>query len=335
MAHRSSYVKLSITATAGALAFAACSGNGSLPSGSANQPQSSSAMRAASPLLQPEATAPAALYVSDFYGKSVFRFVRRSDGTLQTPAGSSLVLPYNPGPIAIGRNGNLFVADEQNESIEVYRKGATGSQQASRTLLLPFVPSCVAVDADGYEYAGGFSNGYVAVYAPGAHGLAGTVQRIALPDGHPDINGVAIDAAGDLYVSDSNEISEFETPTTNPTLKRAIVGSGELSSPAGLAVERANGELYAANTGDGNVLAYGPNANGHDAPDRTISSKSPPLKNPDGVAVRGTVLYSTSGTSLNGPASVFVLNDRKGAQTPKQVVTGAYLSSPVGAALGP
>jgi sugar lactone lactonase YvrE len=330
----SSYVRLSIASIASAFAFAGCGGNGggSFPAEPASVPQASSPTV---PALGAQTIPPAALYVSDFYGKSVFRFVRRSDGTLETPAGSSLVLPYNPGPIAVGNNGNLFVTDEQNESVEVYRKGATGSQQPSRTLLLPFVPSCVAVDAAGHEYAGGLSNGYVAVYAPGAHGLAGTIQRIALPDGHPDINGVAVDAAGDLYFSDSNEISEFSTPATDPTLKRAIVGSGELNSPAGMALEHANGELYAANAGGNNVLAYSPTANGQDGPDRTISSRNPPLKVPAGVAVHDTVLYATSGTSLNGPPSVFVFNDRKGAQTPTQVVTGSYLSSPEGAALGP
>lgn len=287
------------------------------------------------PAIQNQAGPPAALYVSDSYGKSVFRFARNADGTLQTPAGSSLVLPYNPGPIAIGRDGFLFVTDQENESIEVYRKGATGSAQPSRTLLLPFIPSCVAVDEKGYEYVGGYSTGYVAVYAPGAHGLANTIQRIALPDGHPDINGVAVDEAGDLYTSDSNELSEFTSPTTNPTLKRAIVGTGQLSSPTGMAIEELTGELYAGNAGDSNILAYSPTANGKSAPDRTISSSNPALKNPVGVVVRGAVLYSTSGTSLNGPPSVFVLDDRKGSQTPKQVVTGSYLASPLGAALGP
>ncbi|MBV9719405.1 MAG: hypothetical protein JOZ77_08795 [Candidatus Eremiobacteraeota bacterium] len=278
---------------------------------------------------------PAALYVSDFYGKSVFRYVRNPGGSLQTPAGSSLVLSYNPGPIAIGSGGDLYVTDEENESVEVYRKGATGYEQPIRTLLLPFVPSSVAVNRAGNEFVGGFTNGYVAVYAPGASGSANTIQRIALPDRHPDINGVAVDSSGDLYVSDSNEVSEFSTPTTSPTLERAIVGSGQQNSPTGLAPNDATGELYVANAGDNNILAYSPSANGTSGPDRTISSQNPPLIGPVAVAVHGSVLYSTSGNSFKGPASVFVLDAAKARQKPAQVVSGPYLADPIGLALGP
>ncbi len=124
-------------------------------------------------------------------------------------------------------------------------------------------------------------------------------------------------------------------PATKPTLVRAIVGSGEQNSPTGMALQNATGELYVANAGSSNILAYSSSANGKNRPDRTIVSNSPPLINPLAVAVRGSVLYSTSGTSLNGPPSVFVFDALKGAQNPNQVVTGSYLSSPVGAALGP
>ncbi|HXO17912.1 MAG TPA: hypothetical protein VN909_07050, partial [Candidatus Dormibacteraeota bacterium] len=231
--------------------------------------------------------------------------------------------------------GSLFVTDENAESLFVYAKGATGYDQPKRELVLPFVPSCVAVDAEGHEFVGGFTNGYVAVYAPGAQGNAQTLQRIALPDGHPDVNGVTIDASGNLYVSDSNEISEFTTPVTNPTLDRAIVGTGQQSTPTGMDLNDKTGELYVANAGDNNVLAYSPTANGKSGPDRTISSRSPALINPVGVALAGSVLYSTSGTSLKGPPSVFVLDARKSQQNPKQVVTGSYLALPIGVALGP
>jgi DNA-binding beta-propeller fold protein YncE len=313
------------------LLAAACSGGGGSPVAPAGiqrtAVQRSAARQAALPLN--------ALYVSDTYGKSVFRFERNADGTLVSPPGSSLVLPYHPGPIAVGPNGTLFVSDQENQSIEVYPRRATGYQQPSRTLLLPFAPSCVAVDANGYEYVGGYTNGYVAVYAPHAHGPAGTLQRIALPDGHPAVNGVAVDRGGNLYVSDSNEISEFGTPASNPTLLRAIVGTGQLNQPTGIAIAPGSGELYVANAGNGDVLAYSPNANGHSQPDRTIRSENPPLTTPLGVAVRGTSLYSTSGSKVYGTPSIFDLNPMRGKQTPKQVVTGSYLASPVGVALGP
>jgi DNA-binding beta-propeller fold protein YncE len=324
-----------------ALAFASlvlpsCSGGGggALPSNSAAGTPVMTVPSALQPIGS-DAQPPKALYVSDGYGKSVFRFVRNADGSLIAPAGSSLVLPYHPGPIAMATNGTLFVTDQDHGSLDVYAKGATGYQQPKRTLLLPFIPSCTAVDRRGYEYVGGYSNGYVAVYSPGAHGTASTIQRIALPDGHPTINGVAVDAAGNLYVSDSNEVSEFATPTSNPTLMRAIIGSGEQNSPTGMAPNSQTGELYVANAGDNNVLAYSPTANGTSPPDRTISSKNPPLVIPVAVANRGNVLYATSGTNLKGPASVFVLSATHGSQVPKQVVTGSYLAAPVGLALGP
>ncbi|HEY1428581.1 MAG TPA: hypothetical protein VGF18_03345 [Candidatus Tumulicola sp.] len=318
-----------------ALTLSACSGNSISTTPAA--PATTGGTNVVQPTshAQPQGGAKAtAVYASDFYGKSVFRFVRNADGTLVTPAGSSLVLGYNPGAIAIGSSGVLFVADEGNESIEVYPKDSSGYANATRTLLLPFVPSAIAVDGAGYEYAGGFTNGYVAVYKPGAKGTASTIQRIALPDKHVDINGLAIDSKGNLYVSDTNEISEFATPRTNPTLVRAIVGTGQQNAPSGLALQT-SGELYAANAGDNNILAYSPTANGYSAPDRTITSTNPALKFPNGVAVHGNVLYSTSGNSFDGPASIFVLSTNQGSQTPKQVVTGSYLSSPYGVAVGP
>lgn len=317
------------------LVLSACSGgSGTLPNPANGSP--SNLPESPSLPAQLQSASPArALYVSDTYGKSVFRFARQADGTLVTPAGSSLVLPYHPGPIAIGPNGALFVSDQENESVEVYKNRASGYEQPSRTLLLPFAPSCVAVDAQGYEYVGGYSNGFVAVYAPHAHGPANTIQRIALPDGHPTINGVTVDSSGNLYISDSNEVSEFGTPTTNPTLLRAIVGSGEQNQPTGMSVNNPTGELYVANAGDANILAYSPTANGKSHPDRTIESKNPALITPLGVAVRGRVLYSTSGSHLYGTASIFVFDALRGRQTPKQVVTGSYLASPVGVAVGP
>lgn len=314
------------------LALPSCSGGSgsSVPSGTA---ASGVTYNAGARTAGPD-SASNALYVSDNIGKSVFRFVINTDGTLQAPAGSSLVLPYNPGAIAVGSRGTLFVVSQTNNSMQLYRAKATGSSKPFRQLKFDFQPTSVAVDSKGYMYVGGSTNGFVSVYVPSAHGFATPIQKIALPDRHAAINGVAVDAAGNLYMSDTNEISEFSTPTTNPTLQRAIIGNGQQASPSGMSFD-ASGELYAANTQNGNILAYSPTANGTSPADRLISSNGPSVQAPLSTAVKGTTLYTNSGVQFFGTPSVFVFDATQGAQNPKQVVTGPYLAFPVGVAVGP
>jgi hypothetical protein len=116
MIHTRIGVRTLVAIALSSLVLPSCSGGAS---GTAIPPAAGSAAsqsaRSPLPSIKSDGSAATALYVSDFYGKSVFRFARNSDGTLVTPAGSSLVLPYNPGPIAIGRTGSLFVTDEENE----------------------------------------------------------------------------------------------------------------------------------------------------------------------------------------------------------------------------
>jgi hypothetical protein len=314
------------------LALPSCSGGtgSGVPSGSVQSPLTTGALaRTAGP-----DSAPGGLYVSDNIGKSVFRFVINPDGTLQAPAGSSLVLPYNPGAIAVGSRGTLLVVSQTNNALFLYKSKATGSTKPFRQVNFDFQPTSVAVDSKGYLYVGGSTNGFVSVYAPGAHGFATPIQKIALPDRHALTNGVAVDPTGNLYMSDTNEISEFSTPTTNPTIKRAIIGNGQQGSPSGMSLD-AGGELYAANTQNANILAYSPTANGTSPADRLVSSNGPSLQAPLSTAVNGKTLYANSGFQFFGTPSVFVLDATQGAQNPKQVVTGPYLAFPVGVALGP
>ena len=67
-----------------------------------------------------------------------------------------------------------------------------------------------------------------------------------------------------------------------------------------MAISKATGELYAANHGDRDILAYSSTASGSQGPDRVITSQHPPLIRPAGVALNGSVLYSTSGATFTG-----------------------------------
>jgi sugar lactone lactonase YvrE len=309
------------------LTLASCAGSGSsVPATQLAAPALTNPMSRA---FQPNA-APKALYVSDNIGKSVFRFVLNGDGTLKTPAGSSLVLPYNPGPIAVGPNGYLYVISLVNNSIQGYRPHVAGKKNPFRQIKLSFQPTGIAVDANGYIYVSGSTTGYTAVFAPFAHGPATPVQIISLPDRHFTVNGVAVDSGGNMYMSDTNEISVFSTPTSNPTLQRAIIGNGQQAAPAGMAFDAGN-ELYATNPGNQNILAYSPTANGTSPADRVISA-NPALVGDTADAVNGTNLYVNS----QNPGAIYLLNTTQGGtQTPKQIVTASYMPAPVGVALGP
>jgi sugar lactone lactonase YvrE len=325
MVHLRAHARFVAPAALASALLAGCAAPGSSVAGLGPQPTAQSSFERAF-----EAAPPKALYVSDNIGKSVFRFVLNTNGTLRAPAGSSLVLGYNPGSIAIGPKGNLFVVSLVNNSVQVYKKGACCNAKAVRTVILGFGPTGIAVDANGYLYVGGSTTSYVAVFAPGARGRAKPVQVISLPDRHFTVNGVAVDAGGNLYMSDTNEISVFSTPATNPTLARAIIGNGQQAAPTGMAFD-ASDELYAANPGAQNILAYSPTANGTDGADRVISANPALLANITD-AVNGSTLYVNS----TNPASIVLLNAQTaGTQTPIQTVTGSYMPAPVGIALGP
>ena len=68
-------------------------------------------------------------------------------------------------------------------------------------------------------------------------------------------NGVAVDAAGDVFVSDSSSNAVWEAPATGPpTANPFVLSFSGLSSPAGLTLD-ANGNLYVMDTGNSRILS--------------------------------------------------------------------------------
>jgi len=189
-----------------------------------------------------------------------------------------------PLGLAVDVWGNVYVADAGNASaspaippaivmIPAYINlgGATPLFQYAGAPTFTN-PVAVGVDSKGFIYVADTSNiaGEVTRIPPGGGDLqpAGTSFKgsalnvvTTLPlfggQGINNPNGVAVDAAGDVFVSDQSGNAVWEAPAAGPPngLPFLLNFSG-LSSPAGLALDT-NGNLYVADSGNKRILVMG------------------------------------------------------------------------------
>jgi uncharacterized protein (TIGR03437 family) len=266
------------------------------------------------------------LYIADG-GNSRIRKVTPS-GTITTVAGNgrdgysgdgglatAASLGY-PSDVAVDAAGNLYIADTSNSRVRKVAPTGTittvagnGQQSYSgdggpATAASLSQPRGVAVDAAGNLYIADGVNERIRKVTP-----AGTITTLAgngaykfSGDGGAaagaSLNfptGVAVDAAGNLYISDGNRIRKVYVAGTITT----VAGNGQagysgdggpataasLDGPMGLAVDAA-GNLYIANTGNQRIRKV--------TPAGTITT----------VAGNGQAGYSGD----DGPATVASLN---------------------------
>jgi len=186
-----------------------------------------------------------------------------------------------PLGLAVDAWGNVFVADAGNASatpaippavVEIPANIDLGG--ATPLLQYPGAPTftnpvAVAVDSKGFIYVADTQNvaGEVTRIPPGGGDLQpagstfpGSALNVvsALPlfggQGINNPNGVAVDAAGDVFISDASGNAVWEAPAAGPPNGNPFVLSfSGLSSPAGLALD-ANGNLYVADSGNKQIL---------------------------------------------------------------------------------
>src|SRR5207247_5716019 len=182
------------------------------------------------------------------------------------PTATSTSTPANqtsyPHRIAPGPAGNVDVTDTQCRatgngiypSVTVYASGASGTAAPTRTITGAHTgmngPVGIARDAAGNLYVANAGNSCcglgnsITVYGAGARGAAApTTTIVGGNTGLAAPSGVALDAAGHLYVAnaDGNSITVYGSRATgNATPSAAITGgSTGLNRPVGIALDAA------------------------------------------------------------------------------------------------
>jgi sugar lactone lactonase YvrE len=180
-----------------------------------------------------------------------------------------------PQGVAVDAAGNVYVADYGNNMVRkitpagivttLAGSGTPGSTNGISTVALFNEPTGVAVDAAGNVYVADYGNNLIreitsagVVTTLAGSGTPGSVNGTGATAAFNQPTGVAVDAAGNVYVADygSNLIREISPAGIVTTLGSGTGGTGTATSfngPYGVAVDAA-GNVYVAEYGNSTIL---------------------------------------------------------------------------------
>ena len=256
--------------------------------------------------------------------------VAAGDGTQgpPTPGAATSSRLDDPAGVAVDARGDLFIADSGNNVVEevtpagrlsvVAGNGKQGQPTPGAAVSSKlYWPVGVAVNARGDLFVADWGDSVVEEVTPAGRlsVVAGSGQRAPLTPGPAtrselgNPHGVAVDAHGDLFVADENNmVVEKVTPAgrlsvvagdgTQSPLTSGLATRSELAYPVGVAVD-AHGDLFVADEGNNVVEEVTPAGRLSVVAGEAEAEAGPPTPGP---ATRSELAYPV-GVAVDAPGT--------------------------------
>ncbi len=182
------------------------------------------------------------VYVSD-YGNSAIKKIA-PDGITVTSIGTPIT---SPSSVAVDAAGNVYATDLSTGFIYEIKASDGSTVTLNSSFALPF-PTGIAANADYIYVSDGFF-GAVLKFKQG-----GAIPDLIGPFNYP--SGVAVDASGNMYVSDEGDSTIYRVPANGHTVTN--LATTGLSGPEGLSVD-GKGNIYVADVNNNTVGKVVPN----------------------------------------------------------------------------
>jgi len=258
---------------------------------------------------------------------------------------------YNPTSIAIDAAGNLYVADGGDHTVRKVTAGGVvtvlagasgqgGSIDGTGGGARFQYPYAVAVDAGGNVYATDIGNhnirkitagGSVSTLA-GMAGVAGFADGVGTNAQFNLPQGITVDAAGNVYVADTNNstirkiatngvVTTFAGAAAQTGTSDGAGGSARFNYPFGLAIDSAD-NIYVADFGNSSIRKITPSASV-----TTLAGTSGQTGSADGTG--GAARFDhPSAVSVDTVGNVYVVDTSN--QTIRRITTGGSVTTIAG-----